>query len=57
MQTVSRKQEMQIFIKMATFFLTVCPIIFKINGVQAIGEMNKLCKFHKNPTKNVNFIA
>ena len=39
------------------FSLTDCLIFFKINGVEAIDEINKLCKFHENPTKNVDFIA
>ena len=25
--------------------------------VEAIDEMDKMCKFHENPTKNVDFIA
>ena len=30
---------------------------FKINRVQVIDGIDKLCKFHGNPTKNVDFIA
>ena len=29
-----------------------CLIFLKINRVEAIDEMDKLCKFHENLTKN-----
>ena len=57
MQPVSCKQEMQIFrLKMATFPLLIVHF-FKIKRVEVIDKMDKLCKFHENPTKNVDFIA
>ena len=56
MQTVSCKQEMRIQLKMATFFFTDCPIFQNQYG-EAIDEMDKLCKFHENPTKIVDLIA
>ena len=43
--------------KMATFPLVIVWFIFKIDKVQSIDESNKLCKFHENLTKNVDFIA
>ena len=55
MQTLSRKQEMQI--EMATFSHTDCPIFLKINRIEAMDEMDKFCEFHENPTKNIDFIA
>ena len=33
---------------------TDCLILLKINRVEAVNEIEK---FHKNPTKNVDFIA
>ena len=58
MQSVSRKQEMQIFnLKWLFFPLLIVQIFSKINRVDAIDEIDKLCKFHKNKTKNVDFIA
>ena len=32
------------------------PIFLKINGVEAIDKIDKLCKCHENATKNVDFI-
>ena len=32
-------------------------LFFKINRVEAIDEMDKMCKFYENPTKNVDFIT
>ena len=43
-------------LEMATF-PTDFLIFFKIKRVKAIDKMDKLCKFHENPTKNVDFIA
>ena len=43
---------------MATFPILIVWFFFlKIDRVKAIDEMDKLCKFHENPTKNVDFIA
>ena len=39
------------------FSLTDCPIFFKTNSVEAIDKIDKLCKFHENPIKNVDFIG
>ena len=39
------------------FSHTDCQIFLKINRVEAIDEMDKLCEFHENLTKNVDFIA
>ena len=45
-------------LRMVTFPLLIVRIFFfKINRVEAIDEMGKLCKFHVNPTKNVDLIA
>ena len=44
------KQEMQIVNFNCYFSLTDCPIFFKINRVQAVDDIDKLCKFHKNLT-------
>ena len=38
------------------FSHTDSQIFLKINRVEAIDEIDKLCKFHENPTKNVDFI-
>ena len=58
MQTVSHKQEMQIFnLKLLLFPYWLSDFFIKINRIQAIDEMDKLCKFHENLTKNVHFIA
>ena len=43
-------------LKMATFSIPIVRFL-KINRVEAIDEMDKVCKFHGNPTKNVDFIA
>ena len=43
---------------MATFpLLIVRFFFFKINTIETINEIEKLCKFHKNPSKNVHFTA
>ena len=55
MQTVLRKQEIQIFNLKWLLFPYLGLIFFKINRLEAIDEMNKLCKFHKNPIIHVDF--
>ena len=42
---------------MATFPILIVPFFLKIDKVEAIDEIDKLCKFHENPTKNVDFVA
>ena len=42
---------------MATVPLLIFQFLFKINRVKAIDEIDKLCKFHENPTENVDFIV
>ena len=46
---------------MATFPLLIvypdCQIFFKINRVQAVDDVNKLCKFDEILTINVDCIA
>ena len=42
---------MQIFNLKWQFSHIDCLIFLKINRVEAIDEMDKVCKFHKNPTK------
>ena len=44
-------------LKMAIFSNTDCPIFLKINRVEGNDKMDKLCRFHKNPTKIVDLIA
>ena len=39
------------------FSNTDSPIFLKIKRVEAISKIDKLCKFHKNATRNVDFIA
>ena len=47
MQTVSSKQEIQIFqLKMGTFPVLICQFFFKINRIEAIDKVDKLCKSH-----------
>ena len=36
------------------FSLTDCLFFFKINRVEAFDEMDKLCKFHENPTRTAD---
>ena len=43
-------------LKIATFPLLIVQFLFKINRVQAVEDIDKLCRFHKNLTKNVDFI-
>ena len=50
MQTLSHEQEIQITNLKWLLFLTDCPISFKINRVQAVDDIDKLCKFHENLT-------
>ena len=57
MQTLSCKEELQIINLKWLFSLANCQSFFKINRVQAIDEVDKLCKFHENQTKIVDFIA
>ena len=33
------------------------PLVFKINRVQAVDDIDKLCKFHENPAKNADCIS
>ena len=54
MHTVSCKQEMQIFNLKWLFSLTDCLIFFKMNRVQAVDDIDKLCKFHKNLTSDAD---
>ena len=56
MQTVSHKKEMQIFYLNGNFPFLFVQFFFKINPVIATDEMDKLCNFHGNLTKNVDFI-
>ena len=43
---------------MAIFPLQIVHFFFfKINRVEAIDEMDKLCMFHENPTKNVDYLV
>ena len=42
---------------MATFPILIVWFLLKIDGVEAIDKMDKLCKFHENVTKDVDFIA
>ena len=45
-------------LKMATFPIPIVRFsVLKINRIEDIDKMYKLCKFHKNPTKNVDFMA
>ena len=58
MQTLSCAQEMQIFnLKWLLFPYCLPDFFLKINTVEAIDKMNKLCKFHESPTKNIDFIV
>ena len=57
MLTVSLKQEMQIFNLNSYFSHTDCQSFLKINRAEAIDVIDDLCKFHENPTKNVDFMA
>ena len=57
MQTVSHKQEMQI-VNLKWFHFRLSDFFFfKINRVQAVDDIDKLCKFHENPTTNADCIA
>ena len=40
---------------MATFPILIVHFFLKINRVEGIDEIDKLSKFHQNPTKNDNF--
>ena len=42
---------------MATFPLLIVQVFFKIVRVQAVDDIDKLCKFHENLTKNVDPFA
>ena len=42
---------------MATFPILIVHFFLTIDRVEAIGKIDKLCKFHENLTKNVDFIA
>ena len=42
---------------MASFPTIIVQFFFKNNRVEAIDEIDKLCKFHENPNKNTDFIA
>ena len=58
MQTVLCKQEMQISnFKWLLFPNRLSVFYFKINKVEAIDEMDRLCNFHENPTKKIDVIA
>ena len=61
MQTLSRKQEMQITsLNWLLFPYPSSNCFFKINRAQAVYDIDKLCKFHENLitnlTENVDFI-
>ena len=56
MQTLLRKQKMQIINLKWLLFLTDCQILFKIHRVQAVDDIDKLCKFHENLTMNADCI-
>ena len=48
---------MQIFnLKWLLFPYWLSDCFIKINRVEAIDEIDKLCKFHKNPIRNVDFV-
>ena len=56
MLTLSRKQE--IFkLKWLLFPYWLSNFFENKNWVEAIDKIEKLCKFHENRTKNVDFIA
>ena len=58
MQTLSCKQELEIFnMKWLLFPHCFFDFFFKINRVEATDEINKLCDFHENLTRNTDFIA
>ena len=40
---------------MTTFFLTDYQILFKINRVQAVHNIDKVSKFHENLTSNTDY--
>ena len=42
---------------MATFPLLISQILFKINTVEAVDDIDKLCNFHENLTTNPDCIA
>ena len=48
---------MQIFNLKWLLSHTDCQIFLKIYRVEAMDEIDKLCKFYENLTKNVDFIA
>ena len=54
MHTLSSKQNMQII---NLKWLTDCQILFKIKRVEAVDDIDKLCKFHENLTTNADCIA
>ena len=37
-------------------FLTDCQILFKLNRVQAVADIDKLCKFNENLTMNADLM-
>ena len=57
MQALSGKQERQIINLKWLFSLTDCQIYVQINRVQAVDDIDKLCKFHDIWTTNTDCIA
>ena len=57
MQTLLHKQKMQIINLKWLLFLADCQILFKINRVQAVDDIGKLCNFRENLTTNADCIA
>ena len=57
MQTLSCKQKMHIINLKWLLLLTDCQILFKIHRVQAVNDIDKLCKFHENLTTNADCLA
>ena len=48
---------MQIINLNGYFSLNDCPIFFKINRIQAVDDIDKLCKFYENLTTNADCIT